>query len=323
MSVYRALRRRVLTPSMSETKLDVRGFHVKSPEARDLLETVGRSFLTGYAYAAEAKEAVDAEERLEDIPRRFKGFAYEGAAMGFAIREGLPIGGRGLTADFLAGRGDDHIYMVYVGVGWAMARLPRFRWTTLYAPDPLLKWLILDGYGFHQAYFKTDKYVHQQYQEAGFPWPADGDQWYANRVIDQGIGRAMWFVGGTDAALVTKMFDKFPAERRGDLYSGAGLAATYAGGADETELRAFWDYAEGYRPQVAQGSAFAAGARVRADLVVPHNDVATRVFCGMTPQEAKEVTDDALVDLPVDGEVPSWEVWRQRIASRFVSLGRC
>lgn len=138
-----------------------------------MLETVGRSFLTGYAYAAEAATVAEAEERLEGVPTRFRGFAYEGAAMGFAVREGLPIGGRGMVSEFLAGRGDDHVYMAYVGVGWAMARLPRFRWSSLTAPDPLLRWLVLDGYGFHQAYFKTEQYVYQTYQEENFPGRPD------------------------------------------------------------------------------------------------------------------------------------------------------
>jgi hypothetical protein len=314
MSVYRALRRRILTPDISATRMDVRGFHVKNAAGRELLETVGASFLAGYAYAAEARTAAEAEQHLETVPTRFRGFAYEGAAMGFAVREGLPIGGRGLVADFLAGRGNDHIYMVYVGVGWAMARLPRFRWPTLYAPDPLLRWLVLDGYGFHQAYFKTEKYVYQQYRETGFPWPGGSFNWYADHAIDQGIGRAMWFVGGTDAELVAAMILRFPEPRRADLFAGAGLAATYAGGADEAELRRFWELGAGYRPQIAQGSAFAAGARARAGLTVPHNELATQVFCGMPVAQAQKLTDEALVDLTHDGRVPSWEVWRQRIA---------
>ncbi|HEU4424939.1 MAG TPA: DUF1702 family protein, partial [Pilimelia sp.] len=228
----RALRRRIITPNVSATRLDVRGFRVKSPEARELLETIGRSFLAGYAYAAEARTATDAEEPLESVPAQFRGFAYEGAAMAFAVLDALPFGGGGRVEKFLTGRAANHVYMVYVGVGWAMARVPRFRWSKLYAPDPLLRWLALDGYGFHQAYFHTDRYVHQQYQEPRFPWPADGPAWYAARAIDQGIGRAMWFVGGADAELVATMIDKFPEQRRADLYSGAGLAATYAGGAD-------------------------------------------------------------------------------------------
>ena len=301
----------------------MRGFHIKDAESRELLETVGRTFLLGYGYAAEARITTDAEERLESVPTRFRGFAYEGAAMGFAIRDAMPFGRGNRVARFIAGRAEAHVYMAYVGVGWAMARLPRMLWSRIAPTDPLLRWLALDGYGFHQAYFRTQRYVHEQYREERFPWPADGPRWYADRVIDQGIGRAMWFVGGTDADLVATMIEKFAEHRRADLYAGAGLAATYAGGAGEAELRSFWDRAGDCRPQVAQGSSFAASARLRAGLVVPHNEVATQVFCGMAAAEAAEVSDRTRPDGPVRGDYPAYEVWRQRIANEFVSIGRC
>lgn len=323
MKYWRALRRRVLTPNVSATRLDVRGFHEKNPEAKAVLERVGLTFLTGYGEAAQARRPTDVDGQLATIETRFRGFAYEGAAMAFAIRDALPVGGGRLVRDFLDGSGQDHIYMAYVGIGWAMARLPRWRWSKLYAPDDLLRWLVLDGYGFHQAYFRTAQYVHQQFQEEDFGWPAEGPSAYASRVIDQGIGRAMWFVAGTDAALLTTMFDEFPPHRRADLYSGAGLAATYAGGADEAELRTFWQDAGPYRADLAQGAAFAAGARVRARLLVPHNDLATQVFCGMTAVEAAAVTDETLPDGPDGPDVPAYEVWRRRIAGEFVALGRC
>lgn len=295
---------------------------MKSSEARDLLEMIGKSFLTGYGYAAEAQTTMAAAEWLETVPTRFRGFAYEGAAMGFAIRDAMPFGGT-RVAQFLGGRGAPHVYMIHVGVGWAMARLPRVRWSRIAPTDPTLRWLALDGYGFHQAYFRTRQYVHDQYRDDAFPWPADGPRWYANRVIDQGIGRAMWFVCGTDPDLVATTIEKFPEHRRADLFAGSGLAATYAGGADSEELKAFWERAGEYRPQVAQGSAFAAAARVRAGLVVPHNEVATQVFCGMTTEQAAQVSEGARPTTPVRGEQPAYEVWRQRIANKFVSTGRC
>src|SRR5216683_1249000 len=320
-NVLRALRRRILTPNVSATSLDTRGFHEKSPAARELLETIGRTFLTGFAYATEARSAAAAEERIEEIPAKFRGFAYERAAMGCTILDTLPIGGRRRLGSFLAGRGNDHVYMAYIGVGWAMARLPRFLWTRIQAPDPLLRWLVLDGYGFHQAYFHTDRYVHEQFRDSRFPWPADGPRWYASRAIDQGIGRAMWFVGGTDADLVATMIDKFPESRRSDLYSGAGLAATYAGGADEGELRVLRQRAGTYSPQVAQGCAFAAQARLQAGLLVPHTRVATQVFCGMTPEQAAQITVEVLPGQQAQGDLPVYEVWRQLVADKFVSPG--
>jgi len=322
-SPLRSLRRRILTPPLSQTSLDVRGFHVKSPEAKDRLETIGRTFLTGYAFAAEAARPRSAEGPLATVPAPFRGFAYEGASMAFAVRDGLPVGGRRHVAGFLEGEADRHVYMVYVGVGWAMARLPRFRWPTLYAPDPLLRWLVLDGFGFHQAYFKTSGYVHQHLREERFPWPADGPAGYPNKVIDQGVGRATWFVGGADPDVVAELLGRFPENRHADLWSGAGLAATYAGGAKRAELEHFWDLAGRYRPQVAQGAAFAAAARVRADLVVPHNELAADVFCGMSAAAAAKVTDEALVDLPPDGKRPAFAVWRERIGDTFAQLGRC
>jgi hypothetical protein len=320
-SGWRALRRRVLTPNPSAASLDTRGFHRKSTAAQELLETIGRSFLAGYAYAAEARDPLDAEEPLEMVPTRFRGFAYEGAGMGFAVRDGLPFGSGRLVDRFLAGRAEAHIYMVYVGVGWAMARLPRFRWPHADRLDPMLRWLVLDGYGFHQAYFHTSRYVDRQYQHPRFSWPADATRSYANHAIDQGIGRAIWFVGGTDGELVATMIDKFPEHRRPDLYSGAGLAATYAGGADEKELLAFRERAGVHRALVAQASAFAAEARVRAGLIVPHTGVATQVLCGTTPSRAARITQELRPDPKDKGDLPAYETWRQRIANEFVSLG--
>lgn len=316
-----------MTPSVSETRLATRGFHVKSTESRDLLETIGEYFLTGYRYAAGARTAAEAEEHLEQVPHRFRGFAYEGAGMAFAILDALPLPGGGRVDAFLAGRGDRHIYMVYVGIGWAMARVPRFRWPRADTLDPLLRWLVLDGYGFHQAYFRTERYVHQHYQDPHFPWPSgDGvtaaDRAYANRAIDQGIGRALWFVAGTDVAQVTSLIEGFPEHRHPDLYAGVGLAATYAGGADERELLRLWENAGPHRPQIAQGCAFAAEARVRAGLLVPHTTLAAEVFCGTTAEQAAMVTHQVRPQQPHQvGELPAYEVWRRRIADEFVSLG--
>ncbi len=313
------VRRRVLTPSTSETRLAVRGFPEKSQESRELLEAVGGSFLTGFAYAAEAAAVGEVERRLESLERQFQGFAYEGAAMALAIRDGLPLGHRHHITDFLAGPAEPHTYMTYVGVGWALARVPRFCWpaVTSGVTDPLLRWLVHDGYGFHQAYFQTDKYVRQQFRERNFGWPADAPAGYPARAIDQGIGRAMWFVGGTDVTLVTNMINKFDADRRPDLYAGVGLAATYAGGVDDPELRALAARAGDCRAQLAQGSAFAASARVIAGLVTPHTELATRVLCGVTPDQADRICQKSIPTEDPDDGLPAFEVWRRRIAEEL------
>ena len=318
----RAFRRRILTPDVSETSLEKRGFHKKSPQAQELLETVGEKFLLGYAHAVEARTPAQCEEWLARIPAQFRGFAYEGAGMGYAVLDGLPFGSRKHVDEFLESPGGAlQDYIILVGVGWAMARLPRFAWPKANRFDPLLRWLVLDGYGFHQAYFKTDKYVRGQYQEQGFPWPTREYSAYALRAIDQGIGRALWFVCGTDVDLVTKTIAGFDPSRHGDLYAGVGLASTYACGVNEDELTELALRAGEHRGRLAQGSAFAAEARVKAGLLIPETDVATRAICGLPAERAAAITQEVRPASIVDGELPAFETWRQRVADELLTHG--
>jgi len=321
-SSWRALRRRLLTPDVAETSLDKRGFHKKSPAAQERLETVGKTFLIGYAHAVEARTPADAEAPVEELTDWLRGFAYEGAGMGLAMLDGLPFGRSDNVARFLAlPVGKRYQYLAYVGIGWAMARLPRFRWPKPASLDPVLAPLVLDGYGFHQAYFRTARYVGDRYQNPAFPWPGGEHGAYANRAIDQGIGRALWFVGGTDPDRVIDLVERFPQTRQGDLYAGIGLAATYAGGVTEEELKTVWRRAGEHRGSLAQGSAFAAHARVIAGIVPSHATLATQLFCGVTPEEAARRTNELRPADPTGGDVPAYEVWRQRIANEFISLG--
>lgn len=304
-----------MTPSASETKLQTRGFHDKGPQAREVLETVGESFLTGLGDAVETGSPTATDERLAALPTRYQGFAYEGAAMGFALLDGLLPRSR-RTAAFLRGPGDAHVYMAYVGIGWAMARLPGPLWPDTSGLDPLLRWLVHDGYGFHQAYFHTDRYVHQRVRDARAA-RRTGDGAYALRAADQGIGRALWFVGGTDVDRVARLVEGFSAERRSDLYSGVGLAATYAGGADEDELRRLREHAGQHRGFLAQGSAFAAEARARAGIVVPHTELGTAVLCGTDAEKAARASRDLRPDTTApetDTARPRYEVWRSSLA---------
>lgn len=309
------LRVSAFLPDIRETTLERRGFGLTGARQRHTLETVGRSFLTGLRAGLEGPPPTEIEARLDLLDRQFRGFAYEGAAMGLAIDDSLSLRGR-RTAEFLAGPGAAHTYMAHVGIGWAYARLPRSRWSAVPVTDPLLRWLVMDGYGFHQAYFRTEQWVGEHYRPAGYPsWP--GRDPYVHRAVDQGIGRALWFVFGADADRVAAGIGSFPAHRRADLWSGAGLASTYAGGVEPATLAEFWQLAGRHQPEVAQGAAFAAKSRVLAGLVTPHTGVAVRTHCRMSVEDAAAITDEETVGLPPDGKQPAYEVWRQRIQNRL------
>ncbi|GFH39245.1 DUF1702 family protein [Streptomyces pacificus] len=297
--------------------MEVRGFHVKNAEAKARLELIGEVFLEGYAYAVEAASPAEAEELLEKVAPDMRGFAYEGAGMGAAVYDSLP-GHGGRLEGLLAGEGRHHDYMVHVGVGWAMARLPRPLWPDIRTTDPLLRWLALDGYGFHQAYFRTGAYVRDPKAQHPFRWNG-GHNHYTPHAIDQGIGRALWFVGGTDPEVVTDLIRAYPERRHGDLYAGAGLACAYAGGVSEHELAYFVASAGRHRRSLAQGAAFATEARVKAGTVNSHTHLAARVVCGTTAERASRVCRDTRPEAPGRGAAPDYETWRRDIAEELAS----
>ncbi|HEY0937843.1 MAG TPA: DUF1702 family protein, partial [Trebonia sp.] len=299
------LRCQIFLPDQSEVKFERRGFHAPDSARQENLEKVGTIFLKGFAYGMGGRSIPEIESSLESIEPAFRGFAYEGCAMALGVRDGIAPVRRHWVSDLLASRGGAHIYMAYIGVGWAMARLPRLRWRAIEPRDPLLRWLVLDGYGFHQAYFRTSQYLARQYQAPIAGWPSD----YANRVVDQGIGRALWFANGSDVSRVADAIVKFAPARQADLWSGAGLASVYAGGVDAGELEDMVRLAGEYRAHAAQGAVFAASARQLAGLVTPGTELGAKVHCGMSAQEAAAVADEARLDLPTtDGPVPAFEV---------------
>jgi hypothetical protein len=314
-SLLGTVRVRLFMPDASETTLEARGFGSTGPEQRELLERVGTNFLIGLRAGLEGVSTAEIERRLAAIDRQFRGFAYEGCTMGLTVSDALSLRPHRVH-DFLTGPATEHVYMAYIGVGWALARVPRVRWRAVAPRDPLLRWLALDGLGFHQAFFDTKRYVTERWRPAGYPsWP--GEDEYAHRAVDQGIGRALWFVNGANPRAVAACIETYPVGRRADLWSGAGLASVYAGGTDAGGLAAFWDAAGPYRPEVAQGAAFAAKTRLRTGLVVPHTELAIKTYCEMSIEDAAAVTDEALAGLPPDGPLPAYEVWRQRIQDRF------
>lgn len=305
-----SLFKRVFDISPSETSFERRGFRGGTPAARQRLERIGVAFIHGYRAALENAPSEVMIPHLNTVAPEFRGFAFEGAAMGLALQDWLTPWNRGRIQNFLNGTGNAHAYMVHVGAGWIMARVPGSVERFMSRFDPLLRWLLVDGYGFHEAFFHWPRYL----AGASIPKRLRG---YARRVFDQGFGRCLWFVDGAGVQRIPNTIAAFPSERQGDLWSGIGLASVYAGEVSEAELQALREAAGPFAPQLAQGAAFAAKARQRAGNLTPYHDVACTILCGLNATEAAQVTDDALENLPSDGAVPAYETWRRRIQERL------
>ena len=315
-ALFARLRRSTLGIPLSEITFATRGFHNGEALAREHLERVGRTFVYGYHAALDADNVESLAQKLNRIEPVVRGFAFEGASMGSTLLDHLTLTKGNRLLKFLEGPASSHTYMVHVGVGWAFARL---RWlrgrlqNELSNFDPLLRWLVVDGFGFHEGYFQWRRYV----AERTVPQNLSN---YALRVFDQGLGRSIWFVDGADVRRISTTIAKFPKSRQADLWSGIGLASTYAGRVNNEALRTLHDLAGIYQPHLAQGAAFAAKARKRAGNEAKHTDLACRVFCGVSAEAAGAVTDEALRYLPGDGAEPAYETWRSRIRSVFSAV---
>jgi hypothetical protein len=199
--------------------------------------------------------------------------------------------------------------MVHVGVGWSLARLPFRRERRLSQLDPLLRWLALDGFGFHEGYFHWPHYADGRSQPAAL-------HGYALRAFDQGLGRSLWFVAGADPETIAGCIKAFPEPRLGDLWSGIGLACAYAGGADAQEIERIRLAAGEYSWHLAQGAIFAAKTRERAGNRALHTELACRLLCGLPPGQAAAIAD-RMLPLATDGPEPAYEDWRRRIRMHF------
>ena len=307
-------RRRFLGLSPTEATFAKRGFLVGEEKARLRLEHIGITFLSGYHAALEETELVSLTHRLDTVDNELRGFAFEGAAMGLALLDCFTPWRNDRWRSFTDQLAKPHVYMMHVGLGWALARLRRSvtspvtpQWAKL---DPLLGWLVVDGYGFHEGYFNWRRYVEQR----TLPERLNG---YARRVFDHGLGRSIWFVKGADVASVASSIGTFPSERHADLWSGVGLACAYAGGCGRAAIESLRAAAGKHLPALAQGVAFAAKTRVCAANLTPHTEMVCDVVCGQPAEEVAAITDAALDNLHAHDELPAYEVWRGRIRNKF------
>jgi hypothetical protein len=307
------MRRPFLGISPDEATFARRGFRTGQPEIQLRLERVGREFVAGYMSGLQERDIEALGACLNQVDGEHRGFAFEGAAMALSLQDELLPWSQGRFRAFLNGPGEPHTYMLHVGAGWTCARLPwlRFRINSFIQRfDPLLKWLVVDGFGFHEGYFHPRRRVESHEMPFGL-------KGYASRAFDQGLGRSLWFVCCADVAYIADTIAKFPPHRHPDLWSGIGLACAYAGGADERRIAALLHSAGDHYPELAQGVAFAAKARLRAGIPADQTERVCRIVCEMDCAGTATITDEALERLPSDDREPAYEIWRRRVQDQL------
>lgn len=315
-------RRFLLTPQLREVTFAKRGFPPAPPAAQQRLEAIPQAVICGFEWGIDARSQWEVSQRLAMMDAELRGFACEGVTMAFTILDAM---GRGRRArDLLRGPASQHIFLAYIGMGFAMARLPRRLWKKV-IPDltgdpyyPVMSWLAVDGYGFDRAYFDTRRWVDGQHVPSAYPWEGAPD--YFLRAVDQGIGRALWFICGAQTPQVAAAVNAFAVHRRADLWSGVGLAAGFAGGSEPEALNALRRESGEYAAELAVGAVFAAKARSYSGIVPAQTELAAAEFVGMSVPGAVALADDTAVAPGCGGSVPAYEVWRQNIRARVADF---
>ncbi len=299
--------------SINNATFKKRGFYSKNKLVEKHLEEIGFKFLHGYHLSLKLKND-DLIFKLNS-EKQYKGFCFEGAAMALTILDTINfLNQNNLSRLMNHSEGLKHVYMLHVGAGWAYARLPVNLEKKIRDFDPVLRWLIIDGYGFHQAYFKTKKYVYDKKKPKELRNP------FSKHVFYQGIGRCLWFVDGADAERIAERISTFPIEYQSDLWAGIGLACTYAGGVDEHTIRKIRKLSGDYLPHLFQGAVFAAKARERSDIITPNNELACRIICQLSVCDAASIADKYLLELPEGlSSEEQYDWWRKSIRLYFTN----
>jgi len=300
---------KILKPFIGVSHKEATSFSEGNSYAWQCLERSVLAAIEGYHATLDDSRLEVLVPRLDTIEPELRGFAYEGAAMGLTGLDCVLPGKSRLQA-YLAGAGGAHIYMVHIGAGEALARLRRKPERYLSRMDPVLCWMVLDGYGFHEGFFKQHRYIEGQ----AFPKHLSA---YGRRIFDQGLGRVIWFLKGASVERVMTAVNAFPPARHGDLWCGVGVCCAYAGGVERADVEHLRQAAGQYAPHLALGGAVVAKGRQRAGNPAPHSAMVCEVFCGTTSDDAASFVDHAFEDLPLDGAEPAYEILQQRLLAQF------
>jgi enediyne biosynthesis protein E3 len=257
------------------------------PQVRAKLANILTVFVAGYnAALAVRDQRLVAEKLTHEFDAHHVGFAFEGAGMCYALFDLLAPWTRSRLRAFTNDAGRKHDYIATVGAGFAVARVP---WGELWlhhylqALEATVAWCVLDGYGFHQGIFHRDWFaVACRAPPAALP-P------YARQLFDSGIGRSFWWTQEASPNRISRAIERFPEDRRAEMWSGVGMAASYAGGVEDGVLRDLLEQSGEWSGDFLSGVPFAARMRQKGENPSTWTDRACLLLLQMRSEEAANI----------------------------------
>nr|WP_254436905.1 DUF1702 family protein [Ruegeria arenilitoris] len=279
----------------------------------DHLQAIATTFVRGYNVMFGAAPISRLDDIHDQISVSLRGFLVEGAAMGAAVRDGMVLQA-GLLSALHTRYHSKYQYLIQVGSGWALARMPWISRRLFQTLPPELYTLTLDGRGFHNTFFKPERALH------GLTVKCQG---LAGGAYDQGVGRALWFVSLADLETTLSSVERAHPSRQANLLSGLGLAMSYAGPSRMQDFKNVCDSFPAHQAAFMQGVSFAITALDAAGAVRPELQVLSSQLLGAPYREIVPAIEN---DRPSDGpssfqdSLEAYEVWRNRTRLRFLNL---
>ena len=281
----RLVRRNIFSVPLKEANFDFRKFH-PGQKAQNRLEFVAKVVLEGYNNAVHDGLTSDLLVKRRMIDGEVVGFYNEGIGMGLYALTLFGAKGtkEGIFWDFVRNEGKNHEYMSYIGAGLAVGVLKRnVLKSFLKKASPTSGQLFINGIGFYYGYFDADKVLRKNF----IPRYLEVNDFYTECYYN-GVGRAMWFYSGGDPGFIKSEIQHFPAERQAAIWSGVGLACTYANGVSmDVILNLKNEIAKDFKKDLAIGCILANHAR---DIAGNSNndEETTMILTGHTKAECNE-----------------------------------
>ncbi|WBC14943.1 DUF1702 family protein [Micromonospora sp. WMMA1998] len=276
-------------------------------------EPVARTLVDSFYLAIDNRRQDQLAAKLDAVDPELRGIAYEGAGMGVTLLDSLLPGSTRLPS-FLAGPGAPYRCLVLIGAGLVLPRVPRRPERFLARQDPLLRWFVMDGYGFYEGFFSWRRTIEAH----GVPRRLHG---YARQAFDQGVGRSLWFSTGANVDRIISTINRFEPSRQPDLWSGIGVACAYAAGVmDRVAVSRLFEAAGRHRAHVAVGTAIASVFRAESGHAAPHTDLACEVVWRRDSLQVAAVAEETRLGLDTGPDAPPlYAQWRRRIEDRWLA----
>lgn len=246
------------------------------------MEYIKTIFQTAQENASMIEDMTELISLLEANEKEFLSVAYEGAAMGLALKDFAINNSYKNWSAFLE-PSKKHSPQVYIGMGWAVAQEKRDISALEEKLPANMQFRIWDGCGYFDGIFRQRQTIKSQNRLEYIP-----EKNY--KAYDEGLGRSIWYICKGDETKVPEIIKTFAAERQSDLWRGIGIACSYVGGFEENALKSLKSSAEIHSTQLGIGAAMVAESRIVSDCFTKDIELVNRVFNNLSAEEAMDIT---------------------------------